>query len=111
MIVELRLGGVTLGRARLDPPDPRTGTRSGPLSPTDAYDLICPIFRLFADAEAVEPPAARVVALERATRARAALTLHLLAEDGRPLASEVIHVHDRPAARELVLEVHGLPAD
>lgn len=110
MIVELRLGGVTLGRARLDPPDPRAGSRSGPLSPTDAYDLICPIFRLFADAEAVEPAAARAAALERATRARAALKLHLLAEDGRPLSAGVIHVHDRHAARELVLEVHGLAA-
>lgn len=111
MTVELRLGGVTLGRARLDPPDPRTGSRAGALSPTDAYDLICPIFRLFADAEALESPAARATALERATRARAALKLNLVTEDGRPLAAGLIHVHDRHASRELVLEVNGLPAD
>lgn len=111
MTVELRLGGVTLGRARLDPPDPRSGARSGRLSPTDAYDLICPIFRLFADAEAVPSPAARAAALERARRARAALKLNLVTEDGRPLAAGVIHVHDRHASRELVLEVHGLPVD
>ncbi len=111
MTVELRLGGVTLGRARLDPPDPRTGSRAGALSPPDAYDLNCPISRLFAAAAALEPPAARAAALERATRARAALKLNLVTEDGRPLAAGVIHVHDRHASRELVLEVHGLPAD
>ena len=95
----LRLRGVIVGRSDLEDADPSRdrarGIARGRFRPSIGYDLVQPIFQLYA--EAVPTPGGAVAddaKLERFTRARDALGLELVDATGRAAGTRSILVLD-----------------
>ena len=103
----LKLNGVIVGHSELEHADASLGRAHGRFRPGLGYDLVQPVFRLFA--EAVPPSGARDEAkLERYYKARDALPLELQDTEGRPITTTTIHIADYSAERgagEIVLDV------
>ena len=91
----LRLSGVIVGHSELEHAEPELGRARGAFRPGLGYDLVQPIFRLFAEAV---PPAGDVerdqAKLDRYYKARDALPLELQDATGRVIATTTIHIAD-----------------
>ena len=103
----VRLAGVVIGYSELELAWPGEGRARGTFRPGIGYELVEPVFRLFADAV---PPAEGAVAdavkLERYHQSRDALGLRLEEADGTVVRTAAIHIADYsreggPAARHL----------
>lgn len=91
----LRLSGVIVGHSELEHAEPELGRAHGSFRPGLGYDLVQPIFRLFA--EAVPPSDAGhrdEDKLQRYYKARDALPLELQDAGGRPISTTTIHIVD-----------------
>jgi hypothetical protein len=105
----LKMRGVIVGRSSLERADASTRVATGAFRPGLGYDLVQPVFRLYA--EAVPDPDAPPVDDEKLERFRAAagrLGLELFDREGRRVETSSIHVFDYVVERgsdALVLEV------
>lgn len=97
---EVRLGDVVLGTSLLGSPG-SDGIQSGRFDASESYDLVRPIFRLFATAQLETDPAARELAVERYRKARAALKLSLIDASGRAVPVISIHIVDTGSLKHL----------
>lgn len=91
----IRMFGVTVGWSALEARDPAMGVASGTFRPGPGYELVEPVFRLFADAQgatSAQPTDEAMLARYHEARDRLALTLH--APDSAPIATRSIHVAD-----------------
>lgn len=96
----VKMRGVIIGRSSLEHANPAARVASGVLRPGLGYDLVQPIFRLYAEAvpDADAPPRDD----EKLQRYRAAverLGLELFARDGRRVETSSIHISDYVAER------------
>jgi hypothetical protein len=90
----LRLNSVLLGTSPLADLDRCGGIAYGPFAPTEAYDLVRPVFRLFAAANRLPEGAARTEARARYYAARDALGLTLTTESGDTVETRWVHIRD-----------------
>ncbi len=114
MPYRLKLGSTVLGTSHLEERDPCMGVAWGHFAPTAEYEIVRPVFRLFAAAEELPASAAREEALARYYRARDAMPFTIADEHGSGLPCGSVHVHDLSddgAASQLQLEVHCFPLD
>lgn len=101
----VRLHGIVVGWSDLESLEPELGRASGQFRPGLGYDLVQPVFRLFA--EAVPRNGVRDEAkLERYYKSRDALNLELTDDEGNAINTSAIHIvdyseDDGPDAREL----------
>jgi hypothetical protein len=94
-VVHMR--GVIIGRSDLERTSP-SGARAGRFHPGPGYDLVQPVFRLFAEATtAGSGETVDAAKLARYTKARDALLLELRDAAGRALATRSIRIVDRVA--------------
>ncbi|HEY9229121.1 MAG TPA: hypothetical protein VIP11_20895 [Gemmatimonadaceae bacterium] len=90
----VRLQGVIVGHSELENIDPDLGRAWGALRPGLGYELVQPVFRLFAEAVPHDGSARNSETLERYYKARDALKLDLQDADGRAIRTSVIHIVD-----------------
>lgn len=107
MHYQLRLKTVVLGTSPLADLDRCGGIAYGPFTPTEPYDLVRPIFQLFASADRLPEAAARAEALARCYAARDALGLILTAEGGEAVATRWVHIRDLPDGDVTDLELQA----
>ncbi|MHB1863243.1 MAG: hypothetical protein ACYCVL_09765 [Gemmatimonadaceae bacterium] len=91
----VRLAGVVIGYSELEDASPGDGRAHGHFRPGIGYELVEPVFRLFA--EAVPRRGGRVMdeaKLERYHRSRDALGLTLEEADGTVVKTSGIHIAD-----------------
>jgi hypothetical protein len=89
----VRLHGVIVGHSELENVEPDVGRAWGQFRPGLGYELVQPVFRLFA--QAVPRDGTRDNALlERYYSARDALHLELMAADGSAIRTSAIHIAD-----------------
>jgi hypothetical protein len=108
----VKLQSVTIGYSDLEEVDPSLGRARGKFRPGVGYDLVQPVFRLFA--EAVPTPGAAVAdpeKLERYYRSRDALGLSLEDDTGRTIRTSAIHIADYSAGKGGSLELEVLIQD
>ena len=90
----VRLHGVIVGHSELDDREPEVGRARGAFRPGLGYELVQPVFRIYAHAV---PPGATPkdeVALQRYYKARDALHLELVDASGRVIKTSAIHIED-----------------
>jgi hypothetical protein len=89
--------GVTVGWSDLERQDEAAGVAAGALRPGPGYDLVQPIFQLYAEAggDGARPADEAKLARYHAARERLGLTLH--APSGAELPADAIHVLDHTA--------------
>jgi hypothetical protein len=92
----VRLHGIIVGHSELENVEPGTGRAWGSFRPGLGYELVQPVFRLFAQAvpRGDEPAAKDDELLERYYKARDALRLELQDGDGRVIRTSAIHIAD-----------------
>jgi hypothetical protein len=91
----VRLKGVIVGHSELEHIEPGTGRAWGSFRPGLGYELVQPVFALFAEAAPKDGGASRDNAkLERYYAARDALDLTLEDATGRPIRTTTIHIAD-----------------
>jgi hypothetical protein len=90
----LKLHGVIVGHSDLEHVDRGTGRAWGPFRPGLGYDLVQPVFRLFAQAIAPDGAEQDEAKLERYYKARDALNLELTDASGARIPTSVIHIAD-----------------
>lgn len=108
----VKLHGVAVGYSDLEDADPSLGRARGRFRPGVGYDLVQPIFRLFA--EAVPAPGAHVTdqeKLDRYHRSRDALGLSLEDDSGREIRTSAIHISDYSARKGGTIDVEVLISD
>ena len=106
----LKLNGVTLGYSDLEHTDRFVGRAWGRFRPGMGYDLVQPIFRLFAEAQPKKGPKDEEK-LARYYKARDALPLQLVDDDGAAIATSTIHIADYTVEREKTLDLDVLIQD
>ena len=107
----VKMRNVTIGWSELEERDASMGAASGTFRPGPGYELVQPVFRLFAEAQGDgQAESADNAKLTRyyAARDRLGLSLHTL--DGALIPTEFIHIVDftdeqGPDALELQVEV------
>ena len=102
----VRLHGVIVGHSELEHIDAHGGRAWGAFRPGLGYELVQPVFRLFAQAVPRDGPGKDKALLERYYKARDALRLELQDAGGRAIATSAIHIADYsveegPAAFEI----------
>jgi hypothetical protein len=107
----LRLHGVVIGWSELEDIEPDQGRAHGHFRPGFAYDLVQPVFRLFAEAVPRDGTAPDEDKLERYHESRDALDLELHDDTGRRIATNAIHIADYTAEQPDALELDVLIAD
>ena len=108
----VRLHGVVIGHSDLEDAEPAMGRARGRFRPGVGYDLVQPVFRLFA--EAVPGPGAAVTdaeKLDRYHRSRDALGLSLEDDSGRSIRTSAIHISDYSERRGGTIELEVLISD
>lgn len=108
----MRLHGVAIGYSDLEDVDPALGRARGRFRPGVGYDLVQPVFRLYA--EAVPVPGAEVAdaeKLDRYHRSRDALGLSLEDSSGRAIRTSAIHISDYTTRRGGTIELEALISD
>jgi hypothetical protein len=83
----VRMSGIIVGRSALEDVDSFSLTASGEFRPGLGYDVAEPVFALYDAAMAMDDATARRQALERFTKARDAMRLELVDEQGTRLAA------------------------
>lgn len=108
----LRLHGVVLGWSELERAERELGRARGHFRPGFGYDLVQPVFRLFAEAvPRGDTTPVDAVKLERYYRSRDALALELQDDTGRRIATDVIHIADYTADAPGEIELDVLIGD
>jgi len=98
----VRLKGVVVGWSDLEVAEPALGRARGRFRPGIGYDLVQPVFQLYA--EAVPTPGAEAAdqdKLERYYRSRDLLGLSLEDDSGRSILTSAIHIADYKGSIEL----------
>jgi hypothetical protein len=95
MTYQLWLESTLLGTSPLSQIDRCAGIAYGPFAPTEAYDLVRPVFHLFTAANGLPTPPERAEARARYYQARDALRLLLTSAGGETVATRWVHIHDR----------------
>jgi hypothetical protein len=90
----VRLHGVIVGHSDLEHTEPGIGRAWGAFRPGLGYDLVQPVFRLFARALPRDGSSRDEAVLARYYKARDALKLELSDGDGAPIPTSVIHIAD-----------------
>lgn len=102
----LKLHGVVVGWSDLEQIEPEIGRARGRFRPGVGYELVQPVFRLFAEAVPRERAEARDEAkLSRYYRSRDALDLELFDFAGRRVPTSAIHIVDYAPDGEPELDV------
>ena len=89
----VRLHGVIVGHSELENIEPDLGRAWGQFRPGVGYELVQPVFRLFAQAVPRDGSEDKAL-LQRYYDARDALNLELIAADGTPIRTSGIHIVD-----------------
>lgn len=108
----VRLHGVVVGYSDLEDVDPSLGRARGRFRPGTGYELVQPVFQLYA--EAVPSPGAEVAdteKLDRYQRSRDALGLSLEDDNGRAILTSAIHISDYTGSRGGGIELEVLISD
>jgi len=108
----VKLQGIAIGYSELEEMDPALGRARGKFRPGVGYDLVQPVFKLFA--EAIPTPGAAVVSqekLDRYYKSRDALGLQLEDDTGRIVATSAIHIEDYSDRRGGGLHLEVLVSD
>ena len=106
------LKNVAVGYSDLEHIEPALGRARGAFRPGVGYDLVQPVFRLYA--EAVPARGGEVEdkeKLERYRKSRDALGLTLEDDGGRTIRTSAIHVSDYSDQKDGVLELEVLISD
>lgn len=90
----VRLNGVTVGHSELEHTDRGVRRAWGAFRPGMGYDLVEPIFRLYAEAVPQDGGARDSAKLARYHSARDALGLELVDAAGQPIRTTTIHIAD-----------------
>jgi len=90
----VRLHGVIVGHSELENAEPEVGRAWGRLRPGLGYELVQPVFRLFAQAVPRDGSRRDSEALERYYSSRDALDLELVDANGRRIPTSTIHIAD-----------------
>lgn len=90
----IRLQSVVVGYSELENIEPELGRAWGAFRPGLGYELVQPVFRLFAQAVPRDGSAKNTEMLERYYTARDALQLRLEDSDGRLIRTSAIHIAD-----------------
>ena len=90
----LRLQGVVIGYSELEDIEPAVGRASGAFRPGLGYELVQPVFRIFALAAPRDGSPTDREALERYYSARDALPLELVDANGEPIKTTSVHIAD-----------------
>jgi hypothetical protein len=91
----VKLHGVVVGWSELEHIEPELGRARGHFRPGIGYDLVQPVFRLFAEAVPRADGAQRDEAkLARYHQSRDALALELVDQSGRRIPTSAIHIAD-----------------
>ncbi len=111
MSYQLRLKAAVIGTSSLSDLDRCGGIAYGSFEPTEDYELVRPVFRLFSAANQLPDGPARADALARYYAARDALGLTLTTEDGQAVATRWVHIRDLAdgAATDLELQAALVP--
>jgi hypothetical protein len=108
----VRLKGVIVGHSELEHIEPGTGRAWGSFRPGLGYELVQPVFALFAEAAPRDGALRDNAKLERYYAARDALDLKLEDATGRPIRTTTIHIADHdPGNRTNVPELDVLISD
>jgi len=108
----LKLHGVVVGWSDLEKVEPELGRARGRFRPGLGYDLVQPVFRLYAEAVPRADTQSRDEAkLQRYYKSRDALRLELYDPDGRPVPTSAIHIADYTAHEGGECELDVLIAD
>ena len=104
----VKMRNVTIGWSELEWRDAAMGSANGAFRPGPGYELVQPIFRLFAEGNGDgSEEAADNATLTRYYAARDRLGLSLHADDGRLVQTEFIHIIDSTVERGRdALELH-----
>jgi len=108
----VKLHGIAVGYSDLEHLEPSLGRARGKFRPGVGYELVQPVFKLYA--EAVPAPGAKPVdqeKLDRYHRSRDALGLSLEDDAGRTIRTTAIHISDYSEARDGSIEVEVLISD
>ena len=89
----VRLHGVIVGHSELEHAEPDIGRAWGQFRPGLGYEVVQPVFRLFAHAVPRDGTQDKAL-LERYYSARDALKLELIAADGSAIKASAIHIED-----------------
>jgi len=89
----VKLHGVIVGHSELEHADPGVGRAWGAFRPGLGYELVQPVFRLFAQASP-RTGGKDDVLLTRYYKARDALKLELQDAHGKPIPTSTIHIAD-----------------
>ncbi len=90
----VRLHGVIVGHSDLENAEPELGRARGLFRPGLGYELVQPVFRLFAHAVPRDGSAKDAALLERYYKSRDALALGLEDAAGRAIKTSAIHIAD-----------------
>ena len=90
----VRLHGVIVGHSELEHAEPSAGRARGAFRPGLGYELVQPVFRLFAQAVPRGGSDNDKATLERYYKARDALKLELHDADDRPIRTSAVHIAD-----------------
>ena len=104
----VRLKGVIVGHSELEHCDSNVGRAWGVFRPGLGYELVQPVFRLYARAVPLGSQTRDRDGLERYYKARDAMGLELQDGDGRVIATSGIHIADytvEDGAHALALDV------
>jgi len=107
----VRLKGVIVGHSELENIEPGTGRAWGSFRPGLGYDLVQPVFALFAEAAPRNGGSRDDAKLERYYAARDALDLSLEDATGRPIRTTTIHIADYDGPSKDSPELDVLIAD
>jgi hypothetical protein len=108
----LKLHGVVIGWSDLEQIEPELGRARGRFRPGIGYDLVQPVFRLYAEAVPRADVASRdETKLERYYKSRDALQLELFDPTGRRIPTSTIHIADYSADGDADCELDVLIAD
>lgn len=93
----LKLHGVVIGWSDLEQIEPELGRAHGRFRPGVGYDLVQPVFRLYAEAVPRADAGRDEAKLERYYKSRDALRLELFDPNGRRIPTSAIHIADYSA--------------
>lgn len=108
----VRLHSVIVGYSDLEHTEPELGRARGLFRPGVGYDLVQPVFDLFA--QAIPTPGGEVrdqVSLDRYHKSRDALGLSLEDETGRRIRTSAIHIADYSGVKNGGIEIEVLITD
>jgi hypothetical protein len=90
----VRLHGVIVGHSELENSDQGLGRAWGQFRPGLGYELVQPVFRIFAQAVPRDGSPRDEAGVERYYKARDAMGLELVDATGHPIRTSAIHIAD-----------------